>query len=105
MENTMKQDDSTPIDGTRPNTTYGGLVHDGYPSNSVNDMKQMIADNNKAMEASGERALTQPEYLAAVARGEHPLTAVDWWQLRQNNSSYHVSLHLKQDKLHEAHTK
>jgi hypothetical protein len=99
------QDDNTPIDGTRPNTTYGGLIHDGWPTKSVNDMKAMIADNNKALAARGERALTQPEYLAAVKRGEHPLSAAEWYQLGYNDAGYHVSLHLKQDKLHEAHTR
>jgi hypothetical protein len=98
-------DDNTPIDGTRPSTDGTYTVHDGWPSKSVNDMKAMIAKNNIALAARGPRALTQPEYLAAVKRGEHPLSAAEWYQLGYNDTGYHVSLHLKQDKLHEAHTR
>jgi hypothetical protein len=99
------QDDNTPIDGTRPSTDGTYMVDDGFPNKSVNDMHAMIATNNAAMAASGPHALTQPDYLAAVKRGEHPLTAADWWALRYKDAGYHVSLHLKQDKLHEAHTR
>jgi hypothetical protein len=101
----MSDRDSTPIDGTRPNTSGHGVVTDHYPDKSVNDMKQMIADNKKAMDASGDDEIVMQQAAFKAGRGPKPtMSAIDWWQLRYNNSSYHVSLHLKQDKLHEAHT-